>query len=181
MKVDDIVKNIVNTISSFSTKLVQEVKTLNTKGVADTANKEMKKLTSFIEGFSEMADATKNVAESADAFDRLATSIGSLTNSIQRLNVEKFKLIGNIASGMTLGSGVTAPNKPAPTVPAANTAAAANNAIAPVAETQRPQQVEIDVDKLAIAVGDAVAAAFKSGQFTFQFVDQDKGVLNFSG
>jgi hypothetical protein len=95
VSIDDIVGNIVRSISSFSSKLSVAMENADTSD-AKKASKEMEKFSGFITQLSTLSDATKNLEKSADSITVLAESVGALSAVLLDLNLDKLEMIANL-------------------------------------------------------------------------------------
>ena len=181
--ITSIVGNIVTAISSFSTELSRQLQTPGE--TVKQAQKKMEGYMGLIGQIGTLGDAADGLDKTATSIMSLATSMSSLADSVNKFELDKLKVFGEIVKeNKTFGGllsniqqgGEARRESRAEAKEAKSEAKVAKTAAASESKTIVEKQ---DLSGLADAIGLSVAAAFKNGQFTFDFQGENKGVLVF--
>jgi len=205
--IDDIAGNIASMLTTFSTALSKafqgditddmskgQIRRANRragkaqKSASKDASKGIERFSKMTSQLGELAAATEGLDKTAKSLMTLATSVSTFADSVNKIELEK--LAGIIEIGKeNKGVGGMIANiqerhkeivdrrldrkdaKLAAKIASKNPEANAGmlNGTTPI----------IDIDELAMKIGQTVSGAFKNGQFTFDFATDKSGVLNF--
>ena len=194
----DIAVNAAKAVTAFANSLNTEMDNISKRDARQTGNK-LEKFEKMIATISTLGEHVEGINKSADALTNLATSISALVSSMDKLDPEKLNSVAKIAqSNAKLGSKLDRKetrtesraerrsddrdDKAADTKTKEKTKEDTKASSSPSTSTSTvvtEKQKEQDYDKLGQVVGQAVSAAFKNGQFTFEFATDKSGVLNF--
>lgn len=196
--ISQIAVNAAKAVTAFANSLNTEMENISKRDARQTGNK-LEKFEKMIATISSLGEHVEGINKSADALTNLATSISALVGSMDKLDPEKLNSIAKIAqSNAKLGSKLDRKetrtesreerrlddrdDKTADTKTKEKTKEDTKASSSPSTSTSTivtEKQKEQDYDKLGQVVGQAVSAAFKNGQFTFEFATDKSGVLNF--
>jgi hypothetical protein len=189
----DIAGKIATSLTSFITEFEKTTKLNATDQQIKSVEKKMEKYQAIINNISGLAVMSEGLNQTAVSIGQLATNIGLLSSSLDALNPDKLKEIGNLKniSINNNGSGV---GTSAQNISSSNS----NNILPPppdvfgpvntAPKTTTPAKTStpaisptptFNTQELADAIGKTVAAAFKSGHFKFEFATNNSGVYSF--
>ena len=195
ISIDKIVTNIVKAISEFSTQLSSQL--AEPGETVGQAQKKMEGYMGLIEQLSVLSVASEGLDKTAVSIMSLATSMSALADSVNKFELDKLEVFADIAKDKSSLGGLVAKSQE-------NASARRTERFAKREERQEEKAEEetqkkeksaaataskeqtviggqpVDINMLADAIGSTVSAAFKNGQFTFEFATDKSGVLNFS-
>jgi len=179
LSIEDIAVTVADVLSKFSTKLATELERTD-RGSANKAADKMKSFDKMVTQLGKLAESTAGLDMASVSLMKMATSIGALADNINKLDADKVDLFGEIVKlDKNVGGGIFGRNRNQNE--SANVAAEEESKTTistTVAPTTTASPI-INTQELAIAIGDRVAAAFKSGQFRFEFATDKSGVMSF--
>jgi hypothetical protein len=129
-----------------------------------------------MDSLSSILNKASDMQRFADATGALAENVGELVINVDKLNPMKLETLAALSA-----KGVNVQTSSQETTGGGSSATTTSlSSTAPTTTAPTTTKIVIDnLDNLPTAVGNAVAAALKNGQFTFQFLDQNTGVLEF--
>ena len=181
--ISKIAQNVASVLASFSTALADSLQNVNARD-GKKAGKKMKEFDGMIKQLGKLAKNTEGLDTASKSMMNMAASIGALADAINSIDLEKAGIYAEITSAGRGVSGVIANMEQGRTEraesrterkiakTAAKTAKPADTGTSP----QTPTPTDI---ALADAIGERVAAAFKSGQFKFEFATDKSGILSY--
>lgn len=203
MSVSEAASNIIKSLSAFSiniNKSLENMQPIKTSKKSKTTLESFDELNKQLSKLIKQKDGISKVAES---IGKLSSNVGLLSDSLVNIDIEKLKLItssgnndsntfiertsegiGNIINKITnkdnkVSSGnKVSTNKVVEEINTTVKATSKNDDKKDIKQTEIRIKPE-DLDAQAAAIGRAVSAAFRSGQFTFTFATDKSGVLNF--
>jgi len=180
--IEQIAHNVAAVLAKFSTALSTELGTVNSSE-SKAAGKKMKEFDGMIKQLGKLAENTEGLDSAATSMMKMATAIGQLAEAINTLDVEKAAALAEITNQGGVGAAVgRMQENRAERIEARGERQVAKieakkttPAVTPSGPV-KPSPVDI---ALADAIGERVAAAFKSGQFRFEFATDKSGVLSY--
>jgi len=183
--INRIVRNIVSAISSFSTELVTQLQVPG-ENVKD-AQKRMKGYMGLIDQIGTLGSAAEGLDKTAQSIMSLATSMGSLAESINKFELDKLAAVGEIVkSKNTFGSSISGiQEKVSARREARQEREILEEGTGVKKEPKEIKKNEVQESKrrmaenqmLADSIGSSVAAALVGKQFTFDFQGENKGIF----
>jgi len=154
--VDDVVKNMVSGITTFTTSLERELAGKDIEASAKSIEKKMGSFTNIITSFDELANAQEGMDKLANSMGLLATNVGLLVTNMGGLDTSKLQTLATITGQHAVATkGVTITEQSAK-AGAAQTAA------------QQP-----DWEKIGEIIGNKVAEKVNLNNSTMDFYFHD--------
>lgn len=160
-----VARNIVKSLSVFTTELVKTLNTLDSNKLSKKGEKAIESFEILNDQFIKLIENRSELDKTADTISKVAASIESLGTSLSIVDADKLESLSNVSISGATGGGGGAGNE-------------YNNVAAKEKAMENWEEIS---SMIGDEVGNQVAAAFKSGAFRFEFdTSKTGGVMYWS-